>query len=109
MYLRGLGDESSGWGLDLPPDYGMTLPVPSTTGPAASYDWTGLLTTAIKTYGTVETAKAQASAPVYGYPTPLTARPIYSPFIGAPSSVGGVLMPLLIVGAIGAGAFFLFK
>lgn len=122
MYLRGLGQGEYGDYEGYDPTYDAA----STTGPGQSYDWTGLFTTAIKSWGSYETAKLQSEtqialapyqqprvlSPYTTSPRPTTQLPGYSPFPG--TGAGGTLFgmsmtTLLILAAAGAGAFFLLR
>ena len=127
MYLRGmqaLGQDYEGY-YETEPDY-SDIASASTTGPTQSYDWTGLVSTALKTWGSYETAKLQSEtavqlapyqqpkilSPYTTSPRPTTSIPGYSPFPG--TGAGGTLFgmsmtTLLILAAAGAGAFFLLR
>lgn len=119
----GTGSEpvpGSVWSETPPPQY----PSPSsTTGPTSTFDWTGLVTTAIKTYGQIETAKTQAEtqqkvAPYqYRYPQPVapgTAFPSspFSPFApttGVPGAPLGIPLTYWLVGGAAVAAAFMLK
>jgi hypothetical protein len=90
----------------------VPAPAPSAGGGS---DWTGMITTAIRTWGSVEQTQAQAEA--QRRLTPYTTRPLptvqrypgYSPF---PGSAGGSafmgmnMTTLLILAALGYGVYY---
>lgn len=95
-------------------------PIPSAGG---GTDWTGIIGTAIKTWGSIEQTQAQAEAqrayferaPLSPYntrPLPTAQRyPGYSPFPG--SATGGGLFSgttgLLMLAALGVGAYYMMR
>lgn len=132
MILKGLGQDNYGiWEYEgvediiseVPADYpdrrAMTLPVPSSDFPTISTSWIDAIGAAIKTYGQVETAKAQQDARKfavpYGYslsPRPLTyyGQPGSAlPGAGAGSFLGVPLGTLLLLAAAGAAAWIILK
>ena len=94
-------------------------PAPATVPSAGGgSDWTGMISTAIRTWGSVEQTQAQAEA--QRRLTPYTTRPLptvqrypgYSPFPG--SAGGSAFMGMtgttwLILAALGVGAYYLMK
>lgn len=116
--LRGFGDVYSdwGWGEADPgagaandnfawgdvPGYGaesLAVPVPaaSNTGPTSSWDWSGLLKTAMQTYGTV-VGSQKPSTPT-APPAP-SRMPVSSPFTGFSAAGAGGLTLALGVAAL---------
>lgn len=125
MYLRGLRgfgrmgdgafDQSGAAAYPDNPDAGTIYDAstaPSDTGPTVSGDWTGIISSAIATWGNVQQSKiqAQGAADVARYTggryLPATAPRTYtsSPFVsGAAGSWAQYLLPLGLV----AGAAYL--
>lgn len=111
MYLRGLSAMGDGWFDDT---------AASISGPTQSTDWTGLISSALQTYGNIEVAKTQAeiaaNRPPYmpgysplNYPAASGTYPGYSPFPAAQQSAAGLLMPLLLVAGVGGALWFALK
>ena len=110
------------WNESLP---AQTYPSPSSqTGPTSNFDWTGLLSTAIKTWGQIETVKTQAQtqqkvAPYqYRYPstvppgvTPYPSSP-FSPFTtttGTPGTLFGIPLTYWLIGGAAVVAAVMLK
>lgn len=102
----------NGLGQDDPvvfDDSSVSLPDASTQWPTIGTDWTDLVNTALKTWGTVESAKAQVQVakartpyPASYYTSPPSSaygQPGYLPFPGTAS--GGTLFGLPISAVIG--------
>lgn len=125
--LGGLGQDEFPWYEEpyeptiLEPSsvYPEYVPAPAPTPSAGGgTDWTGIIGTAIRTWGSVEQTQAQAEA--QRRLTPYTTRPLptvqrypgYSPFPG--SAGGSAFMGMtgttwIMLLALGAGAYFLMQ
>lgn len=122
VYDDGTGDGSSpgvgdGGGMDQsgnPTILDTGTSGPSDTGPGATPNWTGLLTQALSTWGTIQGQKiqtqgavqvAQAQGRYLPVPARVVSTPGYSPFLGATSGAG----TLLLLAGVGVGAYLLMK
>lgn len=94
----GAANDNFAWG-DAP---GFTVndpsPVASVTGPTSSWDWSGLLKTAMQTYGTV--VGAQSKPATVQAPPASPMKPVSSPFTGFSGAGAGGLMLALGAGLV---------
>ena len=128
MYLGGLNDvftdeaqatgdaglTQTAQGYDWGASGAGSVPVPSVDAPTSNVDWTKLVSTALTTWGSFQTAKLQAdtavkTAPyrIYStYPGGGYAYPAGAPLVGAAPLSGS---SLLILGALAVAAFIFLK
>jgi hypothetical protein len=127
--LGGLGQDEYDDSYDISPGWGEPIYTPPVSAPVPSAgggtDWTGMISTAIKTWGSVEQTQAQADAarrlsPYTTRPLPTVPRygsqypwqPGYSPFpggAGGSAFLGMTMTTWLILAAVGFGAYYMMK